>query len=85
VIEYAVLMWLVARFIRVLFPSQNLAKVLFWAALFSVLYGISDEFHQSFVPYRGARVSDVLIDGVGVILAGAFIFLTSRICQSYRK
>ena len=32
------------------------------------LYGASDEFHQSFVPTRTARVSDVFIDTAG----GAF-------------
>jgi len=30
-----------------------------------LLYGISDEFHQSFVPYRDASSYDVLADVVG--------------------
>ncbi|BAZ93184.1 uncharacterized protein FOKN1_0782 [Thiohalobacter thiocyanaticus] len=37
-----------------------------WLALgLAVLYGISDEWHQSFVPGREPDVLDVLADGVG--------------------
>ena len=32
-----------------------------------ILYAISDEFHQSFVPGRGPMVSDVFIDTFGVV------------------
>jgi VanZ family protein len=81
ILEYAVLMWLAVRFVRALFPSQNLAEVLFWAAVFSLLYGVSDEWHQLFTPYRVARVSDVLIDGLGILLVGFLIFLVSHIRQ----
>ena len=33
--------------------------------LLSSLYGISDEIHQSFVPYRTADVMDALADIIG--------------------
>lgn len=79
VIEYAVLMFLSVRFLRALFPMQSFTKILFWAAIFSLLYGISDELHQSFVPYRGAKMSDVLIDGIGISLSGLLIFFVSHI------
>lgn len=37
-----------------------------WLALgLAVLYGISDEWHQAFVPGRDPDVLDVLADGVG--------------------
>jgi VanZ family protein len=74
VLEYAVLMFLSERFVRASFPTQSFKKILLWAALFSILYAISDEMHQFFVPYRGAKVSDVLIDGVGVLFAGTFLW-----------
>jgi VanZ family protein len=35
------------------------------AWLFAVAYGISDEFHQSFVPNRDASTLDVLADALG--------------------
>lgn len=39
------------------------------AAVLSLGYAFFDEFHQVFVASRGGRLSDVLIDAIGVILA----------------
>ena len=36
-----------------------------WALLICVLYAISDEFHQTFVPGRSGEVVDVLLDSLG--------------------
>ena len=36
-----------------------------WALLVCVLYAISDEFHQTFVPGRSGEVADVLLDSLG--------------------
>ena len=49
------------------FPHPMLA-----AAVISVLYAATDEFHQSFVPSRMASPWDVLIDTVGAAL-GLFV------------
>ena len=38
------------------------------ALVISVLYAISDEVHQRFVPGRGPRVTDVVIDSVGAVV-----------------
>ncbi len=47
------------------------------AVVFATLYGVSDEFHQSFVPGRTSDVMDVVADFVGatsaVMLAGLVI------------
>ncbi len=47
------------------------------AFVIAVLYGVSDEFHQSFVPDRTGQVSDVAIDAfgaaVGVVLAAIIL------------
>ncbi|MCL1979693.1 MAG: VanZ family protein [Proteobacteria bacterium] len=43
-----------------------------WAAiLFCLLYGIFDEFHQSFIPGRFAGIDDVAADFAGGVLAVA--------------
>lgn len=38
------------------------------AVLLTVAYGVSDEFHQSFVPGRSSDVHDVYADAIGAIL-----------------
>ena len=39
------------------------------AFVIAVLYGVSDEFHQSFVPGRSPDVADVAADAMGAALA----------------
>jgi hypothetical protein len=39
------------------------------ASVLAVLYACTDEWHQTFVPARGGRVTDVLIDCIGIGLA----------------
>ena len=39
--------------------------------LITILYGISDEFHQSFVPSRDASLRDLLADGLGGLVGAA--------------
>ena len=46
----------------------------FWSVIFASLYGISDEFHQSFVPGREVSALDWLADSLGG-LAGSFFFV----------
>ena len=47
----------------------------FWISeCICILYAISDEVHQLFVPGRSGQVSDVLLDSVGAT-AGILIFL----------
>jgi VanZ family protein len=41
------------------------------AVLLAALYGVSDEFHQSFVPGRSPDVHDVAADGLGALGAAA--------------
>lgn len=77
VIEYAVLMLLVVRFIFLLFPRESLKRMLFLAGVFSITYGASDELHQFFVPYRGAKITDVMIDGLGILLAGGLVWFAA--------
>jgi VanZ family protein len=43
------------------------------AVVFSVAYGVSDEYHQSFVPGRHATAWDVAKDAVGAVV-GAWLF-----------
>ncbi len=49
--------------------TQRFGKAAGIALLIAVTYAATDEFHQSFVPSRGASVYDVLIDATGALLA----------------
>ncbi len=51
------------------FPAGTYWKV----CLLCALYGILDEYHQSFVPGRNASVYDVCADATGALL-GAWLF-----------
>ena len=42
--------------------------------LFCVLFGVSDEYHQSFIPGRSVSAWDVVADGVGALLVVVWWF-----------
>jgi len=57
---------------RALSNQQRFPKLAKWslacAVLFSILYGASDEIHQSFVPNRDASIYDLAADSIGTLL-----------------
>ena len=44
----------------------------------AVIFSVTDEFHQSFVPGRDASIWDVLADDVGGFLAAVMLFWRDR-------
>jgi VanZ family protein len=62
-----------ARLRRVTLLSACVAIVL------AVLYGVSDEFHQSFVPNRTADIADVAADATGAAAAASLTWLLARL------
>ena len=58
--------WLLAE--RSFFANRH---AVFLTILIGTLYGISDEWHQSFVPGRDASIWDALIDALAVVTAAA--------------
>jgi VanZ family protein len=65
VTEYLVLTLLLLRALR----RSGIAAALPIALAAALLFAISDEWHQSFVPGRTATVRDVAVDGIGIALA----------------
>ena len=48
------------------------AQALLWSLAIGVIYAVSDEIHQYFVPGRSMQISDIVIDSFGV-LSGIFV------------
>ena len=71
---YAPFGYFVARSFSVqgLLPAIR-EKYRLYSILFGVMYGISDEIHQYFVPGRITSVGDMVADGLGVCL-GVLLF-----------
>jgi len=65
--QYAVLGFLLAR--AIIRDGDASRLKLAWVIAFAVLYALSDEWHQSFVPGRDASVLDVGVDALGVMFA----------------
>jgi VanZ family protein len=73
IIEYAGLGFLVYMTVR--HPA--------WAFVICVLYGVTDEFHQSFVPMRDAGLPDLLADAVGAAIGIAVGYGTMRLVRTW--
>jgi len=55
-------------------PFDNILQWIVPLSMLSAsLYGISDEIHQSFVPYRHASIGDVIADILGAI-CGVYVY-----------
>lgn len=53
--------------VNALYHFKKKWQISILAILAGVLYAVSDEIHQTFVPGRSGQVSDVVLDTVGVI------------------
>jgi len=81
VAEYAILMLLVWRALHR--PIRNDPRPWIWphgiqALVVVVIYAVTDELHQAFVPGRQGSPWDVLIDSAGAFLALLFLWLLGR-------
>ena len=75
--EYALLAVCSCLFFRTLF-RERIPKIGARSCLsFCALYACTDEFHQLFVPGRGGRLTDVLIDCAGALMGILLIWLAS--------
>jgi VanZ family protein len=75
--EYGILAFLIWR--AILHSIKvNLSKTYALSGAVSLLYAISDEIHQSFVPTRHASIYDILIDGLGIGLMLYFLIIRKK-------
>ena len=82
VVEFAILGYLLMRaFVHS--DNPNLSKyALLLTIIVAVLFGLSDEVHQFFVPLRHSDVFDLIFDSLGALI-GSCVAL--RVNKYYRK
>ncbi len=69
-VAYGILTWLYLRAFRGHWRDD--ARVRLASVVLALVYAVSDEYHQTFVPGRSGSWVDVVIDGVGI--AGATLW-----------
>ena len=75
--EFGILNLLLFRALRGY--EVNFKKALLWSLAFTVLYAISDELHQYFVPLRECRWQDMAQDSLGVLLVSGGLYIRQRL------
>lgn len=68
VVEYGLLGYFLAKAFQITFEFNSRLLLLVITLVFGTLYGLSDEWHQSFVPARQASGKDVVADAVGIFV-----------------
>lgn len=66
--EYLILTLLFFRVFRNAFPRDRFGTKMVLVGSLSLLYALSDEIHQLFVPGREGKLSDIGIDLIGIVL-----------------
>ena len=82
---YGILGILFYRAYQTLRIKNNIQMLMLLSVVSASLYGISDEIHQSFVPFREAEVADVIADMLGAA-SGVLLYqllVVSRIKKPY--
>lgn len=64
-LEYSGFGFLIMRILRYLEPEAEYVKHLIWVLTAALIYGLSDEIHQLYVPNREFSWMDLLADGAG--------------------
>ena len=79
VFYHIAIFFFLASFLLIAFDAEANKFVLLAGILISILYGISDEIHQHFVPGRAMSPIDVFYDSVGVISASVFYKMSNSL------
>ena len=82
--EYAVFGFLVARAVNG-GRRPLLNGVVRWASVLAILYGMSDEYHQSFVAGRDASWLDLVADGIGGYAGARIYAIFVQMCFGMRE
>ena len=78
---YASLGFTVVRAVAGGLPRRITWRIAFIALAICIGYGVSDEWHQSFVPGRTSDVADVYADAAGACVAAAVCWAWGILCS----
>lgn len=67
---YAVLGFYFSRALKKTCKSLSRKKRVVFTLIFGIIYGISDELHQYFVPGRSLSITDLSLDAIAAFLGG---------------
>jgi len=82
-VAYGIMGILFYRAFQTLRIKENKQILILLSVISATLYGISDEIHQSFIPFRDAEISDIIADFIGSA-CGVWLYhlwMTSRMSQ----
>ncbi|MCX7829687.1 MAG: VanZ family protein [Acidobacteria bacterium] len=83
--EYALFSFLLLRALHSGRREKVSLKNTVLALVFSIIFGMLDEFHQAFVPERVPELQDLLRDGIGAAIGILLFLLFNYVVNINRK
>ncbi len=83
IFEYAILVLFLNHALKnfQLADLSRKSKRIFLVILACLIYAISDELHQQFVPGRTSSISDVIFDSIGIVIGSAIYQMKPRLSK----
>lgn len=77
--EYGLFAILLFRALSGSLNGMGFISIALLTVIITLGYGMSDEFHQSFVPSRMPEVMDLVADGFGAVVAMTGVFIKKKV------
>ncbi len=82
ILEYCILAWFIFNVAK---EYNNLIASSVFTLILSVLYATTDEIHQLYIPGRSGKMTDVLIDSIGICMGVAISYFVHKRIYSRKK
>jgi VanZ family protein len=82
VLEYTILGFLAYRSIAITTGPRPVTLLVTLAVVLCFFYGLSDEIHQAFIPFRAFQLSDLILDSIGGLsgsLVASLVYKNNRL------
>jgi len=83
-IEYSILGVLLFRAFTHSFPGKPVFLLALFATCSAILFGLSDEWHQTFVQERSCELQDLIVDAISAVL-GILLYIKKTELSSLTK